>query len=143
MAATMEPRFELFDHTADVGVRVFAGSLPGLVQPAGEGLYAVIGDLVPTGEPRPARFDFCDHDPPFLLRDYLAELLVLFECDRRIMTTTNVEAFGAERLLVDGESRVVNQARSVFHHEVKAVTYHELGIRSRPGGYEATFIVDI
>ncbi|MFQ5807782.1 MAG: archease [Phycisphaerae bacterium] len=139
----MEPGFELFDHTADIGVRVFASSLPELVRPAGEGLYAVIGELVPAGEPRAARFDFRDHDPPFLLRDYLAELLLLFECDRRIMTTLDVEAFWAGRLAVAGESRAVNKASSLFHHEVKAITYHELGIRSRPGGYEATYIVDI
>ena len=37
----------------------------------------------------------------------------------------------------------IDRRLSAYHHEVKAITYHELDILRIPGGYEATVIVDI
>ena len=55
----MEPSYELFDHTADIGIRAVAPTMAGLVAPAGQGLYAVIGELIPaaTGEVKPVAWD--------------------------------------------------------------------------------------
>jgi len=139
----MPAGFELFDHTADVGVRAFAPDLAGLLQVAGQGLYAVIGELVPEGDGRPARFSLADEDPAVLLRDYLAELLLIFERDHRMITDVRVEVFEAGQLVATGESRAVSRAKSLFDREVKAVTYHELQLGQRDGGYELTYIVDI
>jgi len=139
----MERGFELLDHTADVKVRVLAPSLPDLVRRATEGLYAVIGRLAPGAEPRPEAYDLRDADAGCLLRDYLAELVVLFETQRRMLTDVQVDAFGEGRLAVRGTSRLLDEARSHLQREVKAITYHELQIRSRADGYEAVFIVDI
>jgi hypothetical protein len=41
------------------------------------------------------------------------------------------------------QARTIDAGRSVPGHEVKAVTYHELAIRPIPGGFEATYILDI
>jgi SHS2 domain-containing protein len=54
----MEATYELFEHTADLGVRVRAANLPDLLAPATAGLYACIGTLVPVAphvaQPPPA-----------------------------------------------------------------------------------------
>ena len=139
----MEASFEIFDHTADAGIRVFAPTMPGLLAPAGDGLYAVIGELVASGETKPVSFDLQDSDAPVLLRDYLAELFLLFERDRRMVDSVNVSTFTERRLTATAFMSLVDRERSIYHHEVKAITYHELDIRSIPGGYEATVIVDI
>jgi SHS2 domain-containing protein len=139
----MEAHFELFDHTADVGVRVLADSLPALIRPASEGLYAVIGELRATGSGERVQLDYADEEPAILLRDYLAELLLRFDRDRQIMTTIDVQEFRPGRLSVDVRMQAVDAVASVFYHEVKAVTYHELGIRALPEGYEARYIVDV
>jgi len=139
----MNPGFELFDHTADIGVRVRADSLPGLIRPATEGLYAVIGELLPAGAGRAERFALTGADPALLLHDYLAELLLLFYRERRMLTAVNAEQFADGRLVVSGVAREVSAADSTLVREAKAVTYHELEIRPVAGGYEATFIVDI
>jgi SHS2 domain-containing protein len=141
----VKSRFELFDHTSDMGVRVFAPTLAELVQPAAEGLYTIIGRLVPAEPrvPRRSRFEFKGDEAALLLRDYLAELLRLFETKKQIVTTVEVEEFSAGRLAVSAAVRPVDEARSAYEREVKAITYHALGIRPVPGGYEATYIVDI
>ena len=139
----MEPSFEIFDHTADAGIRVRAATLPELIEPAARGLYAVIGELVAGGEPQHATVQRADGDAATLLRDYLAEVLLLFECGHRMVTAVRVEVFDDRELRAAIETRLVDTERSVYYREVKAITYHELEIRTIPGGYEATLIVDI
>lgn len=138
--------FDFFDHTADVGIRVFAPTLAGLIQPAGEALYSVIGELAAAGESLPIVFNLtAGHRPgaALLLRDYLAELLVLFERDQRVATLVEVSRFDDERLAVRVQTALLDVGRTIYHREVKAVTYHELEIRRTADGYEATIIVDI
>jgi len=141
----MAGRYEFFDHTADVGVRAWAPTLPELVQAAGDGLYAVVGRLVAARE-TPGRwlnFEFVGDDDAVLLRDYLAELLRLLATKRCVVTAIAVEEFSPTRLRVDAETRALDLDRSSLEREVKAVTYHQLELRPAAGGYEATFIVDI
>ena len=139
----MEPSFELFDHTADMGIRVQAATLPELPAPAGEGLYAVIGGLVAGQVAAPVTVDLRGDDPAVLLRDYLNELLILFDRDQRRATSLDVAVFDDRRLAATVRTAHLDRDRSAYTREVKAITYHELDIRSIPGGYEATVIVDI
>lgn len=139
----MRPSYEVFDHTADAGLRVRAATLAELLQPATEGLYAVIGQLVPGEHPETVAIDLTDDDLSNLLRDYLAELLVIFERDQRIVADLSVTGFDRGRLQATVTTRRLDRDRSVLHREVKAITYHELDIRPIDGGFEATIIVDI
>ncbi len=139
----MQAGYELFDHTADLGIRATAPTLAGLIQPAAEGLYAVIGELVAGADLQPGEWAFEGGDPAVLLRDYLGELLVLFEQRRRMVVKPDIVEFTNERLAVRAGTAVVDEARSAYHREVKAVTYHLLEIVDVPGGFQATVIVDI
>jgi len=139
----MDPGFELFDHTADMGVRVRAESREDLVVQAIDGFYATIGDLVGGGEESPFQFQRRGDDDATLLRDFLNELLILFERDKRRIVRVEGVRFSAHELLVVAKSAPIDLGRSDFLREVKAITYHELTIRRIDGGLEATFIVDI
>jgi SHS2 domain-containing protein len=139
----VEPAYEFFDHTADIGISIRGATLPELIAPAGEGLYAVIGQIVGRGDAETITFDFTGDDPAVLLRDYLGELLILFERDARVVTKVDVSTFTDNHLTVTVYVGAVDDRRSVFHREVKAITYHELGIKTIAGGLEARVIVDI
>lgn len=148
----MTPSFELFDHTADIGIRAFAPTLARLVAPAAQGLYAVIGELVPqevaASEVRRERLTFAaseesKEDAALRLRDYLAELLLWFDRDRRIAVEHTVREFRPDCLVVEVRLCPVDEDRSACVREVKAVTYHELAVREIPGGFEALIILDI
>ncbi len=139
----MIPRYELFDHTADIGIRAVAPSLPDLIEPCTAGLYAVIGTVAAAGDARPWRFEAAGDDEALLLRDYLAEVLLLFDTEHRRLTALNVAEFTPQHLCVTAGAQPVDARRSVLQREVKAVTYHALAIRPVEGGFEATLIVDI
>ena len=59
------------------------------------------------------------------------------------VTSVKVPTFDAGQLCATAKTKLVDRERSVYHREVKAITYHELDIRQIPGGYQATIIVDI
>lgn len=139
----MPGEFEFFDHTADLGVRVRATSLAELARTAVDAFYATIGTLEVAG-PGPARaLEFRGDDPAVLLRDLLAELLTLFESERRKLTEAVVDVFEPPRLVVRGAACAIDAPRCEFRREVKAVTYHELELRPVADGFEFVFIVDI
>ena len=139
----MDPHFEIFDTTADAGVRAYAPSRAALLAPAGAGLYALIGELRPADEAEPLALELDGPDAPTLLHDYLTELLVLFERDRRMVTGVLDANLDDRRLRVSVITAAVDFDRSDCHREVKAVTYHELDIRPVAGGFEASYIVDL
>lgn len=141
----MLPRYELFDHTADLGIRLHAPSLEALIPLAAEALYAVIGELVPErgAASAPVLLQFSGDSPDTLLRDYLARLLLDFETRHAMFCDVSGREFNNQVLCAEGRFCPIDSTRSIYHREVKAITYHELAMRKTAGGYEATVIVDI
>lgn len=127
-----------------MGIRVRADDEIGLVKSAAEGLYSAIGELQPVpGDCTPFSFARKGRDNAVLLRDFLTELLILFERDHRMLTSVQNAELSDGRLSVSGASSPVDADGSVLSREVKAVTYHGLALSRKAGEYEATLIVDI
>ena len=107
-------------------------------------MYAAFGELRPAQKAStPFRFDEQGRDDAVLLRDYLTELLILFERERKMLVSIESASFGDGKLVVSGKAADVDLERSVYCREVKAISYHELSICEVDCGYEATLIVDI
>ena len=139
----MEPRYEIFDHTADMGKRVVAPTMSALLAPAKDGLYAMIGEFATEGAEQTLEINLMGDDPSIMLRDFLDELLVMFDRDKRIAVALDDAALSDDGLRAAVRTRAIDEDRCVFLREVKAITYHALDIVSVPGGFQATVIVDI
>jgi SHS2 domain-containing protein len=135
--------YEICDHTADLGIRVRAGTLADVFADAARGLTAVICDDPATIRPLITEsFTVAGSDPTWLLFDWLGEIHAAFEVRRLLFhdVTVIIEPQGL-RATVRGE--LYDPARHVLAHEVKAITQHALDVRQTPDGWEAFFIVDI
>lgn len=134
---------EVFEHTADLGLRIEAPSLAALLTEAAEGLFEIIaGDL---GQIRPThdrRFTVAGTDPTWLLFDWVSELHAAFEIDRLLFRSfaVTVDAAG---LVAVARGEPYAPAVHTLAHEIKAITQHELLVRQTPTGWLATLIVDI
>jgi len=140
------PRVEELFHTADVGFRVQARTLPGLFYGAGRGLLGAMfeGPLPPAENHRSLRLEADDLET--LLVRFLNELVFL------VLTREEVPVGMAVRLERAGPgcglwarlgwvpfSRVADR----FLGEVKSATFHGLSIRQTEAGYQAEVVLDV
>lgn len=135
--------YEIFEHTADLGVRIHAAGLPDLFAESGRAILEVIaGDLGQVRRCEEVSFEIAGSDPAWLLLDWLAEVLAAFDLRRLLLAEFEVTITPAGlRATARGER--YDPSRHVLAHEVKAVTQHEFDLHQTPMGWEATFILDI
>lgn len=134
---------EVFEHTADLGLRVTAASLPALLAEAAEGLFEIIaGDLAQIRARTSRTFTIAGSDPVYLLLDWLGELHAAFEIERLLFREFDVTVH-ARGLTATARGEPYDSAIHTLAHEIKAITQHALDVRQTPSGWQATLIVDI
>ena len=136
--------FELFEHTADIGLRVYGRDLAELFANAARGLFSLITDFDPP-QAKEKTITLKATSSEGLLIDWLSELIsgffaykflpkrynIRIEQDKE--STLEAHLLGAE---YDPYARKINM-------EVKAATYHGLKIEKTQEGYIAEVIFDI
>jgi len=135
--------YELFEHTADLGLRVRAPDLDTLFAEATACLFSAVVEDIGTIEPRQSvTVELAGTDREFLLFDWLRDLLL--KCDEDHLLFGKFEV----KVRDDGLTGVawgepLDPARHLLAHEVKAITYHELKVIRDGDEWLAEVIVDI
>lgn len=135
--------YELFEHTADLGLRATAPDLDALFAEMAACLCAAI--LEEPASVRPAAavaFEIAGTDREFLLFDWLKELLYRFDAEHQVFGRFEVTV-RSDGLTATAWGEPLDPARHLLNHEVKAITYHELKVEPTNGGWRAEAIVDI
>jgi SHS2 domain-containing protein len=138
-------RAETFDHTADLGLRVFAADLDDLFRTAAAGLFDVIvinrAD-VRIVETEPVRIAADSTED--LLVDWLNELIFRTETRHRLYSRFDV-AIDQSGCVLEGTigGEPIDRQRHILDHEVKAATRHGLCVQRVYDGWVAEVIVDI
>jgi SHS2 domain-containing protein len=138
--------FEVFEHTADLGIRVRASSLNELFVDAGRGLIAQLANLAAVRPVTVKTITLTSDSLEYLLFDWLSELIYTFEESRLLLGEFEVlvtEVAGVFQLTANCRGEVADVARHELDHEVKAITYHGLFVRQSTDGWEAEVIIDI
>ena len=136
-------RFEILDHTADIGLVVYGKDLKSLFTNAGEGLFYLITDLRKVRRRTERRIRIRKESLERLMVDWLTELLYLHEVENLLFRKFDIESVGENGLgaVVTGEP-----FQEGFHEikiEVKAVTYHQIQVEKANSGWRAQVIFDI
>jgi SHS2 domain-containing protein len=134
--------YEIIEHTADLGLRVWAPDLPGLFEEAARGLIAIMGRGSDEAD-RTEHGVVAAPDPEALLVDWLSEVLFLFEA--RGLVPQRVEVHITEDpWRLRAELAGSDPERFVQHGPaVKAVTYHAIEVNVTPTGAEARVYLDV
>lgn len=142
--------YETFDHTADLGLRVQAGTLNELFVEAGRALFsAVVEDLDAVDTPDAFEVNLEGDDLVYLLFDWLNELLYQWDAEHRLFARFEVKIepggpeAGNRKLIARAWGETLDRDRHVLAHEVKAITYHGLKVEHQDGCWKAEVIVDI
>ena len=136
---------ETFDHTADVGLRVWGNSLDDVFQTAAEGLF----DLIVANR-KDIRLD--EVEKVSMHAESVGELLAAWLGELIFRSEIQHVVFGAFEVRVDEEmvrldatlrGERIDPERHVLDHEVKAVTRHGLALEREGDGWKAELILDI
>lgn len=135
--------FEIFEHTADLGIRVEADSLSALLAEAATALTSVLAanpDAIRPTQTLELTID--GTDPEELLVDWLSEVLWRFSAEHMLFSRFEIVEHGghvAARL----EGEPVDESRHQLDTEIKAITYHHLKVERRADRWTAEVIVDL
>ncbi|MBX9580554.1 MAG: archease [Gemmataceae bacterium] len=135
--------YELFEHTADLGLRAAAPTLDGLfVEMAAALLAAMVENPESVRPETAATIEIAGADREYLLFDWLKELLYRFDADHMLYSRYEARV-GPDGLSATVHGEPIDPARHLLNHEVKAITYHGLKVEQMPDGWQAEVIVDI
>jgi SHS2 domain-containing protein len=137
--------YEVFEHTADLGLRVMGEDLDDLFRTAAEALLDQVvenrQEIRPLNRVEVALTAETTED---LLAHWLTEILYRIETEHRVFGRFEARvAPNGQSLtgLLVGEP--IDRTRHVLDHEVKAVTRHGLRVERSGIGWLAEFILDI
>lgn len=136
-------RYEQFQHTADIGVRVFGNSLEELFENAAFAMFDIIADLEGLDSPLTKDFNLESPNHEELLVVWLDELLYNFYTKEIIFSKFKVDELTKTTLKARAFGRPIAENRNRLKTEIKAATYHDLKVRKSDKGYEVEIIFDI
>lgn len=136
-------RFEVLDHTADIGLIVYGENLKALFENAGEAFFHLITDLRKVRRRTERRIEIGRESLERLMVDWLAELLYLHEVENLLFKGFKVESIGEEGLKAVAKGEPFQEGVHVIKTQVKAVTYHQIAVREENRGWRAQIIFDL
>jgi SHS2 domain-containing protein len=140
--------YELFEHTADVGLKIEGNSLAAALAEAGRGFSSLIvenlDDLHPVVSVR-IELPLTDRSSDgldYLLFDWLSALLQEFEASGRVFSRFDIQE-NVDGIVAECGGEPIDPERHRLCHEIKAVTYHQLEFRQTDEGYAGRVILDV
>lgn len=144
-AMPRDARFEIFEHTADVGFRAWGATVEECFLNAGRAFVSIASDPGPV-EPRDSLWMEAEgEDYADLLVNWLNEALYRFDTGRfAFHDFVEAETLTQQRLVIHASGEAPRDpARHPWKLIVKAVTYHDLEVTQRNGRWEARVILDV
>jgi SHS2 domain-containing protein len=130
--------FKEHEHTADWELQVWAKNLPGLLEQAARGMYALSGARLQASPRIQRRLELSSQDAEGLLVAFLQELLYLGEMDG-----LGFDHFELQVEQGQLRARISGASLAWRDKEIKAATYHNLKIRQTEAGLEVNIVFDV
>jgi len=142
-AQKRKKRFEILDHTADIGLIVYGGDLKTLFENAGEAFFQLITDLKRVRQKEERMVELKGESLERLMVDWLNELLYLHDVENLLFKKFKVEVIGEEGLRAKAKGELFREGAHVIKTGVKAVTHHQIQVKREDGGWRAQVILDL
>ncbi len=136
-------KYQTFDHTADVGIRVFGRTLEEVFVNAAYALFDQRTDLKKVREKISQEISVQGADREDLLIRWLGELLFLADSRGYLFREFSIRRLDSTSLKAVARGEIFDPSRHRLKTEIKAVTYHQVGVKETHEGWEARVIFDI
>jgi SHS2 domain-containing protein len=134
-------KFELIDHTADMGLAAYGETLAEAFANAAYGMFSIIAELDDVKEKEKRRIEISGDDKESLLFEWLNTLLYYFDVEGLIFKKFDIIEFDEGRLKAD----CFGEKYSPKHHHlktgIKSATYYMLEVDKAKNRVQVIFDV--
>ena len=134
-------RFELIEHTADIGLVAYGESLPEAFANAAYGMFSIIAELDSVREKESRRVAIEEDDRESLLFEWLNNLLYLFDVETLIFKRFDIIYLDTRRLTAVCYGEKYDSSRHQLKLGVKSATYHQLKVDAEKNQVRVIFDV--
>jgi SHS2 domain-containing protein len=135
--------YEVFEHTADIGLHVYGGTLAELFIHAAQGMESLVVPLEQVRIQVSREIVVDGHDSVSLLIAWLNELIFLFDTEYLVFREFIIDDLSETHLKGRASGEPYDAQRHDLSSAIKAVTWHEATVERTESGYKARVIFDI
>jgi SHS2 domain-containing protein len=136
-------QYELIDHTADFGIRVFGKSLESLYENAAYALFDLITDVRRLDRNNTLHLTIEGEDRADLMVNWLRELFYLWNGNEMLVSEASVHMVSETIFQAEISYDLYEKNRHEIRNEIKAVTYHKIGVKKEADGWTGEVIFDV
>ena len=121
-------RFELVEHTADIGLIAYGSTLAETFANAACGMFSIIAGLDAVTETESRSLELSEADPEALLFEWLNRLIYFFDVDMLLFNRFDIIEFDGCQLKAVCHGEKYDPSRHQLKTGVKSATYHMLKV---------------
>jgi SHS2 domain-containing protein len=134
-------KYELIEHTADMGLAAYGKDLPGAFANAAYGMFSIIADLESVKEVEQRQVEIKEDDAESLLFEWLNSLLYFFDVETLIFKRFDIIEFGEGWLRAICYGEKYDASRHRLKTGIKSATYHMLEVDGKKNRVQVIFDV--
>ncbi len=123
----MQP-FEVIEHTADIGIKAYGGTLAEAFANIGMGLFSIMTEPETVDQTEKHVADIEAPDVEALLFAWVNHLLFVFDVEHLLFSRFDILQFSDEKLVAECWGEVYDPGRHEIELGVKSATYHMLEV---------------
>jgi len=121
-------KFELIEHTADIGLKAYGETLSGAFGNAALGMLSIMAEHENVSEKESRRVEVKADDIEGLLFEWLNTLLYYFDVEMLLFKRFDIIEFQDDRLVAICYGEPYDSSRHSLKMGVKSATYHQMEI---------------
>jgi SHS2 domain-containing protein len=121
-------KFEIIEHTADIGLKANGQNLAEAFSNAAYGLFSIMTDLRKVRRVESRTVELQENTPEDLLFSWLNYLIYLFDTELILFKECDVQEFNGKKIKAVCYGEKVDPDRHKLKIGVKAATYHMLTV---------------
>lgn len=134
-------RYELIEHTADIGLKACGETLTGAFAGAALGMFSLMAELENMGEKESRYIEVKADDIEGLLFEWLNSLLYYFDVEMLLFKRFDIIGLEDTRLKATCYGEKYDSSRHSLRMGVKSATYHQLEVNKETNTVRVIFDV--
>jgi len=142
----MKPKFEYFDHEADIGIVGYGRNLEEAFEQGAKAMFNIMADINTIAREKKVYIEVRANDKEALFIEWLNELLARKDIEGMLFSEFDVKIEEKGDMLVlkgTAKGEKINYKKHRVDIEVKAATYSQLKIEKIDGMWKVQCVVDV